>query len=181
MIADEDTLPWINHWAIYWLSSMIRETDRVFEWGSGASTIWFAKKVSSVISIESDPNWFREISTQISEEGLTNVDLKFIGKDPIGTWRAYSNEIKKHPQNSFDLIFVDGDLATRTICAEAAIRVAGEDTIIILDNSIRKHEAAKVLEAWASEYVTFYCCGRRGQKWGTSFYYGKHQSGEIRC
>jgi len=178
MVNEETFLPWITHSAIKWLEAVSRPDDRVFEWGSGRSTVWFAGRVSSVISIESDPEWFRKVRGWLAEEGLGNVELKFIGKEPVMAWKPYVNEIRTY-QGGFDIIFVDGDLETRTPCAAAAVEVAGSETIIMLDNSVRMAEAAKVLEAWAEEYVTFYGMGRGGRKWGTTFYYGKPQSGEV--
>lgn len=176
----ENFEPWITFSAVKWLEAILRPDDRIFEWGSGKSTIWLATRVSSVVSVESDPEWFRKVSNWLIEEKLENVNLKFIGKEPVMAWKPYVDEIKAH-DGKFDIIFIDGDLETRTVCAEAAVEVAGEGTVILLDNSVRMSEAAKVLEAWAAEYVTFYGAGLRGQIWGTTFYYANPQGGLARC
>ena len=65
--------------------------------------------------------------------------------------------------------------------SEAAVEVASDETIILLDNSVRMAEAAEILEAWATEYVTFYGLGHGNQKWATTFYYAKPQGGLARC
>lgn len=172
--------PWITLSAIRWLEGILRSDDRVFEWGSGGSTIWIAQRVSSVISVESDPTWFHRVNEWLTEEGLNNVELKLIGKEPAMAWERYVNEIRTY-KDEFDIIFIDGNLETRTICAVMAVEVAGDETVILLDNSIRMSEAAEILEAWATEYVTFYGLGHGNQKWGTTFYYAKPQGGLARC
>ena len=172
--------PWLTLSAIRWLEDILRPEDRIFEWGSGGSTVWLAQRVSSVVSIESDPAWFRKVSNWLIEEKLDNVELEFIGKEPVMAWKPYADAIRTF-EGELDIIFIDGDLETRTICAEVAVEVADDKTIILLDNSVRKFEAAEILTAWAAEYVTFYGLGHGNQSWGTTFYYPKPQGGLARC
>src|SRR5262245_58674086 len=54
---DGNPLPWLTHPAIEWLDSVIGPDDTVFEWGSGASTAWFAQRAKSVVSVEHDQTW----------------------------------------------------------------------------------------------------------------------------
>lgn len=180
-MSDQEVFePWITLSAIRWLEAMLRPEDRVFEWGSGRSTVWFAERVSSVVSVESDPTWFRRVSDWLAEEKLDNVELDFIGKEPVMAWKPYADAIRVYG-GELDIIFIDGDLETRTICAEVAVKVAGDETIILLDNSVRMADAAKILEDWATEYVTFYGLGHGNQRWGTTFYYARPQGGLARC
>jgi hypothetical protein len=37
----------------------------VFEWGAGFSSLWFAKHVKEVISIEENVAWYRELKPQL--------------------------------------------------------------------------------------------------------------------
>ena len=61
-------LPW-------WTFSAIAEVEahlaahpgaRVFEYGSGASTIWLARRAGAVISVEHDTGWYRHVSDHVA-------------------------------------------------------------------------------------------------------------------
>ena len=43
-----------------------RPNPRVFEFGSGASTFWLAKRAAEVISIEHDPIWAQKVTKTLS-------------------------------------------------------------------------------------------------------------------
>ena len=53
--------------AVEWLQHRIRKSDRVFEWGAGASTLYFAPLVKEVISIEHDSEWVRKLRARVPE------------------------------------------------------------------------------------------------------------------
>ena len=50
-------LPWFSYSAIDFLKIFLRKTHRVFEFGSGGSTLFFADRCASVESVEEDPSW----------------------------------------------------------------------------------------------------------------------------
>ncbi|MFM8005058.1 MAG: hypothetical protein ACKO86_08950, partial [Dolichospermum sp.] len=50
-------IPWYTP-AIEFIENKIDSNFRVFEYGSGNSSLWWSERVSQVISIESDTNWF---------------------------------------------------------------------------------------------------------------------------
>ena len=75
-LADE--LPWMTYEAIDWLRGYLAPEMRIFEWGSGGSTLFFGYRVRSVVTIEHDPSWYAEVSNAISQRGVSNVHLKLI-------------------------------------------------------------------------------------------------------
>ena len=54
--ADGRPLPWYCYSAFEWLSSRLKSSDRVFEFGSGFSTLWYAERVQEVIAVENGPD-----------------------------------------------------------------------------------------------------------------------------
>src|SRR5688572_27506537 len=52
-------LPWLPAAAVSFLDDKLAGLS-VFEWGSGGSTLWFAERARSVVSVEHDPVWFAQ-------------------------------------------------------------------------------------------------------------------------
>ncbi len=48
--------------------------------GFSPSTLWFAQRVNSLVSIEYDDSWYRRISSQLHEEELQNVDYRLLSE-----------------------------------------------------------------------------------------------------
>jgi predicted O-methyltransferase YrrM len=134
-------LPWFSYAAIDFLEEHLSPTMSVFEYGSGGSTIFFARRAGSVTSVEDNPEWFNRVRDRVAQLGINNVALRlfpFNFKEPAGFENSdYLRALcGQHP----DVIVVDGSeewIQVRPICfrlAEEAIREGG---IIILDDSWR--------------------------------------------
>ncbi len=107
-------LPWIPYPAIRHLESLVRDSWKVLEFGSGMSTIWFARRCGFVHSIETEPYWYRMVAAMIQQRRLTNVRLEFreAHLDPSG----YA-DLSAYEDQYFDFCVVDGlfrDQAIRT-------------------------------------------------------------------
>src|SRR5262245_28763699 len=50
-------VPWLTFGAVRFLESRLASTQRVFEYGSGGSTLFLARRVEQVISVEHDVRW----------------------------------------------------------------------------------------------------------------------------
>lgn len=105
----------------------IRQFDlaqkRIFEWGSGASTLYWMDRARSVVSVENNPQWFERVSQ------MKNDRVQLILDESDG----FPFEIRKH-DGLFDVIVVDG-YGYRYDCAIEAIRKLAPGGMIILDNS----------------------------------------------
>lgn len=126
-------LPWFSYPAIHWLSARIRIDDRVFEWGSGSSTLWFARHAASVVTVEHDPAF----ADRLQRERPANVTLlqrPAMGEDASEVGSPYASAIVESDP-PFDIIVVDGK--ERNACIEQAIPALAEDGIIVVDNSHR--------------------------------------------
>ena len=138
-------LPWFSYSAIDFLATFLRSQMSVFEYGSGGSTLFFARRVQAVASTEDNLAWLQKVEERLKQAALTNVVIRhcqFDSKNPLNFERSgYLNSI---PAKEFDVIVVDGteeyfgqqDAAqVRPICfrhAEKHIRPGG---IIVLDDS----------------------------------------------
>src|SRR5215469_11650561 len=69
-------LPWFSYAAIDFLAHYLQPGMEVCEYGSGGSTIFFARRVKSVFSIEDNSQWFELVSNRLKRESLINATLK---------------------------------------------------------------------------------------------------------
>lgn len=134
-------MPWFSYAAIDFLAEFSKPHMAVCEYGSGGSTLFFAKRTKSVFSIENDSRWFECVSQRLQEKGTRNVTLQlhpFDFKNPEGF--EHSAYLHAMPDRRFDIIVVDGSeewKKIRPICfqkAESRIKKGG---IIVVDDSWR--------------------------------------------
>jgi Methyltransferase domain len=120
-----EPIPWITYPSLAFLQTRLRKEFRLFEYGCGNSTLWFARRVREVVSCEHDPAWHAEVQRRIPK----NVDLRLERLGPEG---RYAGSVREFT-SPFDVIFVDG--RERVDClrnAPAALTPLG---VVILDNS----------------------------------------------
>jgi predicted O-methyltransferase YrrM len=150
--ALELELPWISYEAIDFLSGFVKKEMSVFEYGSGGSTLFFARKAASVVSIEDNTVWFDRVKSRLTELRLSNVELQyqqFDFKQVVDFERsAYLNSI---PAKKFDILVVDGTeeaIQVRPQCFYHAENFVRKGGIIVVDDSwryleLRYHNHAK--------------------------------------
>ncbi len=120
--------PWLTPQMVEILESWLRPTDLGLEWGAGRSSVWFARHMQHLISVESDPEWYARVKEMLASQGLTNVDLHHRTEDAeyIGIADGVAAE-------SLDFVLVDGMLA-RDQCALHAIPLLKHGAILVIDN-----------------------------------------------
>lgn len=121
----DNPVPLYTYPAIEYLQSLDLKNKRIFEFGSGQSTLFFLNKGAKVVSVENNVNWFDKLNSQIQE----NENHKFI----FAQKEEYVNSILKE-EDLFDIIVVDG-AENRLESTKNAITKIKEDGIIIIDNS----------------------------------------------
>jgi hypothetical protein len=57
--------PWLTIEAVAFLEHRLACDGVGFEWGSGRSTVWLARRVRRLTSIEHDPTWFEKIRRRL--------------------------------------------------------------------------------------------------------------------
>ncbi len=120
-------LPWMNYSIIGLLEDRLQKEHSIFEFGSGASTQFFARLVSRVVSIEYDKVWFSLITDRLPG----NATVLYREKDYDG---KYCRSIRETDE-SYDGVIVDG--RDRVNCVKQSLESLSERGVVILDDSHR--------------------------------------------
>lgn len=125
-------LPWYTRPALDVLESMDLSDKVVFEYGTGLSTIYYAKKCQKVFGIESDYDWTLNLYDTLSEYNLvTKADVVLYKNQEL-----YIDSINNFPYLIPNIIVVDG--IYRDECTKNAFGFANmycqKGSLIILDN-----------------------------------------------
>ena len=122
-------LPWFTYPAIAFLGPRIEPGLRVFEYGAGQSTRWWAERVNTVTSVEHDPEWH----ATVQRNTLPNANVMHRSLDK-GYIEAVDN------LSPFDVIVIDG--RRRVDCAQHAAGALTDRGVIVWDNSERENYRA---------------------------------------
>lgn len=124
--------PWLTTGAVRFLELWLTPNDIVFEWGSGRSTSWLARRVRSITAVEHDPIWFQIVQDEAAKKGISNIDLRFCPQpeadDGDSGYVAAINSLN----GEFDLVLVDG--LKRDRCAEAGVGKLRSGGLMIVDD-----------------------------------------------
>jgi len=131
--------PWIVPEALDFVKSVIQPTWSVFEWGSGGSSVFWSKQCKRSIAIEHNPEWItRTTEMMLKHDCPDNWLLRYVkghGIDHNTAFRNYANVILEYPNESFDLISVDGEASCRGWCITNALPKLKPNGYLLLDNS----------------------------------------------
>ncbi len=154
----KDGIPWLPFEAINWLQSYLRFDMKVFEYGSGGSTVFFGERVSRVFTVEHDKEWHSLVAANLEKRKLTNCSYVLCEPTAIDRARGvtdgvvydrfteaerekyqgldfgpYVRTIDIHTDRSFDLVLVDG--RARAGCLGRALGKIRPGGYLMLDNS----------------------------------------------
>ncbi|WP_377295841.1 hypothetical protein [Rhizobium sp. SGZ-381] len=121
--VDGAPIPWYTYPAIEYFNQWDARNLRVFEYGSGHSSLYWSRRGAEVWSVEHDPEWYENMSARSAQ--LKGLYLRQTPED-------YAAAITE-PGGDFDVIIVDG--VWRNACAKAALPFLRSGGAIILDNS----------------------------------------------
>jgi len=131
--ADGSPLPWMTYSVISILEKRLTPDVTVFEFGSGNSTLFFARLVGKVVSVECDKDWYETLRRDLPP----NVEL--ILCHPYER-DAYLASLTRH-QQEFDVIVVDAE--DREGCLRLAPTRLSARGVILLDDADRQAYAAE--------------------------------------
>lgn len=132
-----------------------RPRARALEWGSGASTVWLARRCGSVVSIEHDADWARSMrrvlprnaelrvvppvdaGTRLTRDVVPSAKRGFEGLD----FADYVAEVD-HVTGEFDLVVVDG--RAREACLARAVGRLAPGGMVVVDNVERARYRAAI-------------------------------------
>lgn len=161
--------PWITYDSIEHLDLFLRGISKakIFEYGSGGSTLFWIKYGAKVVSIEHDPSWYNKINKQIDQ----NIELDYrlikpeyqgeewsINSDPAKpedyatsdeklrnySFENYVKQVDNFPEEYFDLVVIDG--RSRPACIRHCASKVRSEGLLLLDNSDRSYYLQNVSE-----------------------------------
>ncbi|MCE3254850.1 MAG: hypothetical protein K0R25_344 [Rickettsiaceae bacterium] len=135
---NNEPLPLYTYPAIEYLSSINFSSRKIFEFGSGQSTLFWLGKGAEVTSVEHDKKWIENLKEPLKKFPNHQLISAFAQDD-------YADSIKQYPDNNFDLIVIDGAFS-RYLCAKNSISKVKKDGLVILDNSDWYPNTAKFLK-----------------------------------
>jgi hypothetical protein len=154
-------VPYYTPGAIVYLRKALECEDgkRLFEWGSGKSTLWFASRVDLLVAIEHNLEWHEWVSQRLSRESPVSAECRYIppmsdsqmdgfswerdwahyetlGHAPSRpTYHNYMAAIDEFADEYFDVVCIDG--RERVGCAVHAAPKVRRGGIMVLDDSNR--------------------------------------------
>lgn len=152
-------VPWWTFTAADAVEELLHERPgaRVLEWGSGASTVWLARRAGSVVSIEHDPGWAERTRAALAAHDADDVDLRVVeprlGAGGVRSrkrgfegldFTAYADAIDDL-DGDFDLVVIDG--RAREACLARAIDRLADGGVVVFDNvdRVRYRDAIEAL------------------------------------
>lgn len=169
--------PWLSPGATMFFDDWLTKEKVGAEFGSGISTVFFAKRSKKVVSIEHFEPWYTKVVDLFKEEGLTNIDYRFIevikGEDENQSipdkikpyfedsksfdikweFEKYFSVLQDFDDEYFDYVLVDG--RARPECVFYSIDKLKSGGLMVLDNSERSRYSIvfNALSDWES-YTT---------------------------
>jgi hypothetical protein len=146
-------MPWWTYSAVDAVDAFLarRPAARVFEYGSGASTVWLARRAGEVHSVEHDRRWAALLRPRLAT--FSNVTLHEVEAVPSSTPLAPSGRRGNQHLDftdyvstidrvggRFDLVVIDG--RARTSCLAAAVKLTDPHGLVVVDNSRRRRYQA---------------------------------------
>ena len=128
--AQNQPIPWFTYPSIDFIEPRIQKSWRVFEWGSGNSSLWWSSRVATVCSVEHDYNWFLRTTARLHANNHLDYEI---------TMKGYIDNIYRHYKETdigFDVIIIDGEW--RNECAQIAANCLSPKGFIIFDNTDRR-------------------------------------------
>lgn len=121
--ADGSPIPWYTYPAVEFFGQLDARGLRIFEFGCGNSSLFWAHKGAEVFAVEHDRAWFERMSTMSAR--LRQLVLRESDAEYACAIADAGGE--------FDIVIIDG--VWRNQCAEAALAHLRKGGCIILDNS----------------------------------------------
>ena len=125
--------PWLTKKANEYLDKNLNKQMVGLEFGSGRSTIFFAKKLNKLISVENNKEWYTKVQSLLEEQKIKNVDYRIANVDNDNPDISdYHNIIDEFNDEYFDFILVDGVI--RDLCALKAVCKLKSGGLLVIDN-----------------------------------------------
>jgi hypothetical protein len=179
--------PWITFDAIDYLEQFMTPDYRVFEYGSGGSTLFWLRWTRNVVSVEHDAIWYQMMQKRLGENSPVDYRLIIPGEltglphpDPADpshyasddppwrglSFREYVCQIDGFRDASFDVVLIDG--RARTSCADHAASKVRSGGLLIVDDAERVYYLTGAAEQLAGFVRHRFTGCRPVNKWFSS-------------
>jgi len=131
---------------------------KIFEYGSGGSTLFWLNLGAECVSVEHNPDWYELMRPHFAD--MDRIDYRLVLPEPSENkeaqdiadpnlylsddvtfsecnFRKYVCQIDLFPDNIFDIVLVDG--RARPSCIKHASKKVKIGGLIVLDNSDREY------------------------------------------
>lgn len=141
-------IPWMTYSSISFIEPKLKKNMRIFEYGSGNSTLFYAEKVNYVIGVEHNKEWVEKLRELIPD----NVKIEHEILEYAGNYCKKANSYVE----KFDIIIIDG--RDRVNCILESVHAISERGVIILDDSerIEYQEGKDFLVEKGFKYIEFW-------------------------
>lgn len=119
--------PWLTREAITILNEYLKPNMVCAEFGTGSSTIWFAKRVAKLYSVENDIVYAEKVKKILPN----NVDYR-VKTD----FTQYIFALLDVPNESLDMVLIDG-MEPRALCAAINLGKVKPGALFVVDNMDR--------------------------------------------
>lgn len=131
LLVRGEYLPWFNFGFINFLKERLHKDLTVFEYGSGASTLFFAERVGKIISVEYDKKWYAKVNEMLGNRQNSTV---YFQESDENYPKAIAHLAKGR---TFDIIVIDG--RKRVASAKNAITFLSEQGVLLFDDTQRAY------------------------------------------
>ena len=166
---DGNPIPWYTYPAIEYISQFDYSAKKVFEFGTGNSSMYWAKRAKKVISIEDKPEWYEKFAAEFA---APNWQMRYCDEK-----QGYEDTILADGEK-YDVIIIDGK--RRAECAANAVKALATGGMIILDDSDRVNtsleyvNAIKILRTAGLLQIDFYgFCPMNNYTKATSLFFSR--------
>ena len=121
-------IPFFTYPAIEFLSRKVKPDMKVFEYGSGHSTLWWSGRVSEVHAAEHNREWYE----RISKAAPANAKIHYASLEDSERYVSMALA----PKTLFSVVVIDG--RERVRCANYAVQALRPDGVIVWDNAERE-------------------------------------------
>jgi hypothetical protein len=145
--------PWWPYDAVAWVAANLPPGPRVFEYGSGGSTLWLEDLGADVTSVEDNAQWHKQTAAALrpgtrllfQPPQQSGVASDLFGP---GFFDAYVAAIDGEQDGSLDLVIIDG--RARIECVHHAMTKVKPDGLLLFDDTdfAQFRPVVALLQAW---------------------------------
>jgi len=134
--------PWFNDRAVLLLDRIINPNSRILEIGAGGSTLWYAKRGRSVLSVEGSRDWHSRVSESTSS--YADVEVVFVEDENVV---PFISGLK----DNYDVVVIDALLPEGRVAVTSAVKEKFPDSIVVVDDQdwIGHREIDNIMADWA--------------------------------